>query len=161
MDTTTTTQRQSHWVTLLMIVTLISIAVAGYFASPFLLPKADLRISPDPGCDLQRGKCAATLPNGERIELALLPRPIPALAPLRVEVGVTGFSARRVEVDFAGETMNMGYNRTLLASMGGGLHAGEATLPVCITGSMDWIVTVLIETDRRRIAVPFRVSVGP
>jgi len=144
-----------------MIATLIGIAVAGHFASPFLLPKADLSIDPLPGCKLQQGPCAAVLPDGERIELALLPRPIPVLAPLRVEVGIVGFAANRVEVDFAGETMNMGYNRTLLASIGGGLHAGGATLPVCITGSMDWIVTVLVETDRRRIAVPFRVSVGP
>jgi hypothetical protein len=43
---------------------------------------------------------------------------------------------------------------------GNGRHAGEASLPVCVSGGMNWIVTVLIETDRQRIAAPYRVAVG-
>jgi hypothetical protein len=56
--------------------------------------------------------------------------------------------------------MNMGYNRSSWRRWGKDRHAGEASLPVCVSGGMNWIVTVLIETDRQRIAVPYRVAVG-
>ena len=38
--------------------------------------------------------------------------------------------------------------------------AGDATLPVCITGGMVWQATVLIERGRERIAVPFLFDTG-
>ena len=150
----------SSLVTLAMLVLLVAIAAAGYYWSPLLLPKVDVTVTPQSGCDLQRQPCAAVLPDGARIELSIAPRPIPILTPLRVEVVLTGIEARKVEVDFAGETMNMGYNRTMLAASGSGRHLGEASLPVCVSGGMNWVVTVLVETDRQRIAVPYRIAVG-
>jgi hypothetical protein len=63
-------------------------------------------------------------------------------------------------MDFAGETMNMGYNRVALSSTDGNRFVGEASLPVCVSGGMNWVATVLIETDRQRIAVPYRFGVG-
>ena len=143
-----------------MLALLFGIAIAGHYASPLLLPKADIKASPDPGCDLQRQACAVALPEGGRIELSIAPRPIPILTPLQVEVTHSGLKANRIEVDFVGETMNMGYNRVELTAAGESRHAGEASLPVCVSGGMNWIVTVLIETDRQRIAVPYRVAVG-
>ncbi len=151
---------ESHLVTLAMIAILGGIAVAGHYGSPLLLPKADVKAPPLPGCDLQRQACAAILPDGGRIELSITPRPIPILAPLRLEVTVSGLKADKVEVDFAGETMNMGYNRTELATAGEGRHAGETSLPVCVSGGMTWVATVLVESRRQRIAVPYRVAVG-
>ena len=145
---------------LAMVALLIGIAVAGHLASPLLLPKADVTASPEPGCNLQQRACGALLPGGGRIELSIMPRPIPILTPLQVEATVTGLRVSRVDVDFAGETMNMGYNRISLAPAGKARHAGEASLPVCVSGGMNWVITVLIETDRQRIAVPYRVSVG-
>ncbi|MBI5793446.1 MAG: hypothetical protein HZA63_18450 [Rhodocyclales bacterium] len=150
----------SSLVTLAMLALLVGIAGAGYYWSPLLLPKADVTATPLPGCDLHRMACAAVLPGGERIELSISPRPIPLLAPLRLEVVISGLAVRKVEVDFAGETMNMGYNRTELAAAGGGRHVGDASLPVCVSGGMNWVVTVLVETGRQRIAVPYRVAVG-
>ena len=149
----------SSLVTLAMIALLVGIAGAGYYWSPLLLPKADLTALPQTDCDLQRAACAAVLPDGARIELSIAPRPIPILTPLRVEVTLGGIQANKVEVDFAGETMNMGHNRVELTA-GNGRHVGEASLPVCVSGGMNWIVTVLIETDQQRIAVPYRVAVG-
>lgn len=143
-----------------MIATLIGIAVLGQRFSPLLLPKTDATGVAEAGCDLQRQACPAALPDGSRLQLSITPRPIAFLQPLRVEVALGGTEARKVEVDFAGESMNMGYNRNLLAAAGGGLHAGEASLPVCVSGSMTWVATVLIETDRQRIAVPYRFVVG-
>ncbi len=136
------------------------VVVVGYKLSPLLLPKADLTVQPEAGCDLQRRACRAVLPDGGRVELAIAPRPIPMVKPLQVEVRLDGLVATRVEVDFAGVDMNMGLNRPLLAPVAPGLYQGEATLPVCITGAMDWQATVLVETERARLAVPFRFASG-
>lgn len=151
---------KSHMLNLAMIVALIATAVIGHQMSPLLLPKADVTGIAEPGCDLQRRACPATLPGGGRIELSITPRPIPFLQALRVEVAVSGIEPRKVAVDFAGESMNMGYNRSELAAAGAGRHAGEASLPVCVSGGMTWVATVVVETDRQRIAVPYRFDVG-
>lgn len=151
---------QSKLVNLAMIATLIAIAVVGHRYSPLLLPKVDVTGQIEAGCNLQQRACAATLPDGGRIRLSITPRPIPYLQALTVEVSTTGIEARKVEVDFAGASMNMGYNRTQLAAAGSGRHSGETSLPVCVSGGMTWIATVLIETDRQRIAVPYRFDVG-
>jgi hypothetical protein len=145
--------------TLAMLGLLLAIAIAGHYFSPLLLPKADVKAAADAACDLQRQACPALLPDGTRIELSIAPRPIPILTPLRVEVSLSGIRATKVEIDFAGETMNMGYNRVELAA-NNGRHVGEASLPVCVSGGMNWIVTVLIETDRQRIAAAYRIAVG-
>lgn len=150
---------KSHLLNLAMIVALLATAVIGHRLSPLLLPKADVTGAVEPECDLQRRACTATLPQG-RMELSITPRPIPLLQPLRVEVTVSGVEPRKVEVDFAGESMNMGYNRTELPATAAGRHAGEVSLPVCVSGGMTWVATVIIETDRQRIAVPYRFDVG-
>lgn len=151
---------KSQLVNLAMLVALAAIAVVGHQLSPLLLPKADVTGMAEPGCDLQRQACSATLPQGGRLEFSITPRPIPLLQALRVEVTVSGVEARKVEVDFAGESMNMGYNRTQLAATGGGRHAGETSLPVCVSGGMTWVATVIVEAERQRIAVPFRFYTG-
>ncbi len=150
---------KSYLLNLAMIVALIATAVVGHQLSPLLLPKADVTGVVEPGCDLQRRACPATLPQG-RMELSITPRPILFLQPLRVEVTVSGIEARKVEVDFAGESMNMGYNRSELTASGSGRYGGETSLPVCVSGGMTWVATVIIETDRQRIAVPYRFDVG-
>lgn len=150
-----------------IVLALLLVALAGYRFSPFLLPKADMTATPAAGCDLHRQPCAATLSVGGRnaanatITLSIAPRPIPVIRPLRLEVVIEGLEARRVEVDFAGRDMNMGLNRPALAADGPGRFVGQATLPVCITGKMAWKATVLVETDRERIAVPFLFDSHP
>lgn len=147
-------------VNLAMIAALIGLAFLGRQFSPLLLPKADFTGVAEPGCDLQKRPCPATLPDGGRLELSITPRPIAFLQALRVEVAVTGLRPQKVEVDFAGASMNMGYNRSPLAATGNGRYAGETSLPVCVTGTMAWIATVMVETDRQRIAVAYRFEVG-
>jgi len=134
------------------------VVVVGYKLSPLLLPKADLTVQPAAGCNLHQTPCAAALPEGGRVELSILPRPIPMVAPLQVAVRIEGTTARQVEVDFTGVDMNMGLNRPRLVDQGEGRFTAEATLPVCVTGNMDWQATVLVETDKARIAAPFRFS---
>lgn len=145
---------------LLGIELILLIVVVGYKLSPMLLPKADVTVHPDPACNLQQQACTATLPGGGTVELTMGTRPIPLVRPFEVQVRLKGVEARRVEVDLAGIDMNMGYNRPQLAALGDGRYAAEATLPVCISGGMDWQATVLIETGGERIAIPYHFNSG-
>jgi hypothetical protein len=151
---------KSHWVSLAMLFALLAIGIVGNRFSPLSLPKADLTGVVEAGCDLQRRACTAKVADGGRLEFSITPRPIPLLQALRVEVTVSGFKPKKVQVDFAGESMNMGYNRSELPATGDGRYAGEIALPVCTSGGMAWVATVLVETDRQRIAVPFRFDTG-
>ena len=140
------------------IAALALVVVVGYKLSPLLLPKADRSVLPDPACDLHRGSCGASLPGGGSVRFSITPRPIPTLSQLQMEVALTGREAGKVEVDFAGIDMNMGLNRPELAAQGGGRFTGQGSLPVCVTGRMDWLATVMIDTGSERIAVPFRFA---
>jgi hypothetical protein len=136
------------------------IVVVGYKLSPMLLPKADVTVFPEPACNLQKENCVVNLPSGGTIELSLGARAVPLVKPFEVAVTARGFAPDRVEVDFVGVDMNMGYNRPELKLHGDGRFNGEATLPVCISGHMDWQATVLVEAGNQRIAVPYRFSTG-
>lgn len=136
------------------------IVIVGYKLSPMLLPKADITVQPDPVCNLQREACSVTLPSGGTVTLSMGTRPVPLVKPFEVEVATSGFLPARVEVDFAGIDMNMGLNRPQLAARGEGRYVAEVTLPVCITGNMDWQTTVLVETGSERVAIPYRFSTG-
>jgi hypothetical protein len=151
-----TESRRPLLVDLTIIAVLAAIAVVGYRFSPLLLPKADLTLAPAPGCNLHREPCRVELPGGGTIELSITPRPIPVVRPLQVEATLTNLAADKVEVDFAGATMNMGYNRVPLQLSQPGRYTGQATLPVCVTGRMEWRATLMVESGRRRIAIPFR-----
>lgn len=146
---------RSILVDLAILLALALIAVAGYKYSPLLLPKADVTATPAAGCDLNRRACRADIPGGGTVELAIAPQPIPVVRPMQVKATISGVAPTKVELDFAGVAMNMGYNRVALAAIGNGGYAGEATIPVCITGRMAWRATLMIETDGQRIAAPF------
>lgn len=143
-----------------LILTMVLIGVVGYKLSPLLLPKADVAVNPDPGCDLQRGACEAPLPGAGKLRFSLTPRPIPVSEPLAMSVELEGAAADKVTVDFAGVSMNMGFNRPILERSGPGRFVGQAILPVCVTGRMTWQATVLVESGQTRIAVPFRFDAG-
>ena len=134
------------------------VVIVGFKLSPMLLPKADVTVQPDPVCSLQREACSVKLPSGGEVQLAMGTRPVPLVKPFEVEVTTRGLSPVRVEVDFAGTEMNMGLNRPQLALRSDGSYVAEVSLPVCITGQMDWQATVLIETGSERVAIPYRFS---
>ena len=146
---------RSLFIDILIILALGMIAVLGYKYSPLLLPKADLTLMAADGCDLNRESCAAAMPGGGSIELAMTPHPIPVVKPLQVTVTLKGVDANKVELDFQGVAMEMGYNRITLTPAGEGRFTGSATIPVCVTGRMLWRATLLLESDTRRVAVPY------
>ncbi|MBE2258848.1 MAG: hypothetical protein IAE88_08315 [Rhodobacteraceae bacterium] len=144
-----------------ILLALASLGVVGYKLAPLLNPETDITL-PLSSCDLNRQLCTATLPDGAQLDFSIEPRPVPPLKPLRLQVSVSGGGARSVAVDFAGTDMKMGYNRPLLAAQPGdrGRFAGQASLPVCITGTMEWDATVLVDTGKALVAVPFRFVAG-
>ncbi|HEX8961464.1 MAG TPA: hypothetical protein VF801_00565 [Rhodocyclaceae bacterium] len=152
---------KSHIVDAAIVAALLLVAAGGYYFSPLLLPKADVTAAADPGCSLHERACGAAVPGGGRIELSMAPRPIPNVQPLTAEVTLAGLTANKVVLDLAGAKMNMGVNRVELAPVAPGRFAGTSSLPVCVTGSMDWIATVMVETGTQRISVPFRFTSSP
>ncbi len=146
------------WIDVVGFLLIALVVVVGYKLSPILLPASDLALLPDAACDLHQQACAVALPDGGRLELSFGTRPIPLLKPFRVEVRLTGAAARSLAIDFDGVDMKMGLNRPPLRDEGGGLFAGEATLPVCVTGAMTWQATVLLDSAGQRIAIPFRFT---
>jgi hypothetical protein len=139
---------------------LAGVGLAGYALAPLLEPRTDIAL-PLSTCDLGRQACAASLPDGGRVELSIEPRPIPVLKPLTVEARFTGIAVRKAEIDFAGTEMKMGYNRPQLEKQrADNRFFGHAHLPVCITGGMEWEATLLVDTGKAVIALPFRFLTG-
>jgi hypothetical protein len=122
-----------------------------------LAPAPTLSLTPDPACDLHLGSCALQLPDGE-VRFGIAPREIPLVAPLRLEVELTGVEAGAVQVDIRGLGMDMGINLTRLRATGNGRFSGETLLPVCIRSRMDWEARVLVETEQGWVAAPFRFA---
>lgn len=140
---------------------LASIGAGAYWFSPLLLPKSDITVPSDPGCDLHSQACVTSLPGQGQVRLSITPHPIPMLQPLVVKVDVSDIDAKSVAVDFAGIGMNMGYNRPTLTQVEPGHFVANASLPVCITGTMSWQVTVMLETGFQHISIPFRFDSKP
>ncbi|BCB27965.1 hypothetical protein SKTS_28510 [Sulfurimicrobium lacus] len=144
---------------LIIAIAALALAIAAAVAAKFLLaPPGEVTYTAplDTTCDLQAGPCSSAIPGGGRIELAIAPRPIPLLQPLRLNVKVQGMEARAVEVDLTGVDMNMGFNRPKLQRDGSGQFSGQTTLPVCITGRMAWQAVVVVTGDKAKVAAPFR-----
>lgn len=156
-DTETTSRPAGRklLVDILILLALIVLGATGYKLAPLLTPQTDVSL-PMSTCDLGQTPCTIALPGGGQVEVAISPHPIPSLKPLKFLAIASGAEVRKIEMDFTGVDMKMGYNRPLLENLGDGRFSGQASLPVCITGKMPWEVTVLIESGRTVIAAPFR-----
>ncbi|MRR52432.1 MAG: hypothetical protein EG825_16255, partial [Rhodocyclaceae bacterium] len=144
-----------------LILGLVLIVVAGYRYANSQRTEAGNTVRPEANCNLHRTSCSAHLPDGRQLIFGITPHPIPVVQPMQLEVrleGPAGAPLSKVEVDFAGKSMNMGFNRVTLTPVDGNRARGEGNLPVCVTGRMDWIATVLLELDGKRINVPFPFS---
>lgn len=109
-------------------------------------------------CSLSAGPCAVDLPGGGSLEFTLGPRPTPLLKPLALDIRIAGSNARALEVDFTGVDVPMAFNRADLTSTETGRYAGQAALPLCANGRMEWRATVRLEEAGRQIYVPFRFT---
>ncbi|MDY0011887.1 MAG: hypothetical protein RBS40_03220 [Rhodocyclaceae bacterium] len=106
-------------------------------------------------CDLNLGACQGVLPHGGRFTLSLGPRPIPVAVPLEVEARFEDIQPDGVELDLDGVDMRMPLTRSALQPARDGRFTGHAELPVCITTTMQWRATLLVELGGTRYAQPF------
>lgn len=130
--------------------------VAAYKALPLLNPKIGDVAPLDSNCDLRAGPCISTFSDGGRVSFAIKTEGIPLVKPLDLEVRLEGIEAEKVEVDFIGLGMEMGFNRPQLKATDAGRYVGAGMLPVCIRAAMEWEARVLVTTPQGLIAAPFR-----
>ncbi|MEN8177479.1 MAG: hypothetical protein ABFS39_02550 [Pseudomonadota bacterium] len=137
-------------------------AVAIYKSWPLLFPDVLISAPLDATCDLRTGACVSPLPEGGSVSFAIEPRSIPVVRPLQFQVHVEGLDVERVEIDFRGVDMNMGFNRPALEKQQEGEFAGKGMLPVCVRDAMEWEARVLMHTDLGLVSAPYRfITVKP
>lgn len=143
-----------------LLLAIVILGAVGYRLAPMFVPRSDITL-PLSSCDIGRQACVATLPDGGQVDFSIEPHPIPVLKPLQLHAAFRGTTVSAVEVDFAGSDMTMGYNRPQLVRQDGSDHfVGQASLPVCITGEMTWVATLLVDSGKSLVAVPFRFVAG-
>jgi hypothetical protein len=140
--------------TAILLALLLAVAVAEKLL-PMLDPPAAVYVPLDKSCDLQHGACSYNLPGGGHVTFSIEPRPIPVLRPVKLAVTVQNIRVKKVDVDFTGVDMMMGFNRPQLQAVGVGRFIGETTLPICTRNRMAWRATLLVETDGKLVAAPF------
>ncbi len=148
-----------------ILIALLCLALAGvatYKIWPLLNPDIAAMAPLDPDCDLRAGPCTGRFATGGSVSFEIDPKDIPVVKPLRLQVTLNGLEARKVEVDFKGVDMDMGFNRASLEASGNTGYSGKGMLPVCVRYAMEWEARVLVHTDRGLLAAPFRfITVTP
>ena len=143
------------WYALLAVMAL-SLGSVYYYFRDYFKPEAAQTLNRDPECDLRSGDCALQLPGGGAVQFGITPRSLPLLEPMTLDVKVTGIDVGSVEVDFAGVSMNMGFNRSKLQAVDEGRFSGSIILPVCVRNRMEWEANVMLGTESGIIVAPFR-----
>jgi hypothetical protein len=141
---------------------LCALLVAGYVFSGNLrhtVAVGDVTL-PQSTCDLNRGACRVTLPDGAELTAEITPRPIAVMRPLTVRLSWPNGEKNNVSLDLAGVDMTMGENHNILQETGSGQYLGQATLPVCVTGVMRWHAEFILDNGEGRSIVPFAFSSG-
>lgn len=150
-------EKKNHilWYILLAVLAL-SVGALYYHFKDYFKPQVAQTLDWDAACDLRSDSCELQLPGGGSVQFEITPKNIPLLKPMTLDVTVTGEEVASVEVDFAGVSMNMGFNRTKLEGADAGKFSGTVTLPVCVRNRMDWEADVMLATDAGIIVAPFR-----
>lgn len=101
--------------------------------------------------DLAKG-CATEL-GGRSISLGLdgLPQ---AMKPFELWLRAPG--ARMARAEFAMADMDMGLNQYTLQADNEGVWRARVTLPVCVTGRSDWLMT--LDVDGQKLVIPFVIG---
>jgi hypothetical protein len=98
--------------------------------------------------DLTKG-CSGQL-GGQTVEVGMTGE-MKALKP--IQVWMKAPSAKKVEARFTMEGMDMGFNLYTLRPDPQGVFRANVTLPVCVSGRRDWIMT--LEADGAALQVAF------
>jgi len=142
--------------TIIAVLVLAILLVVSYKLKDFLKPGVTATAALNESCDLRKGACTSDLPTGGKITFSIDPNDIPILRPLQLKVETEGVEPSKIEVDFIGIGMEMGYNRPKLKAVDKTHFSGRAILPVCVRTKMDWEARVLLHTEKGLIMAPFR-----
>jgi hypothetical protein len=148
--------KSSNLWTIVLLLGLTLLLVVGYKIKNGLTPAITFTAPLDKSCDLRQGECQSKLPDGGKVSFSITPKTIPILRPLALGVNIKGVKVSRVEVDFIGIGMDMGYNRSKLKKADTNYFTGRAVIPVCVRSKMDWEARVLLYTKNGLIMIPFR-----
>lgn len=137
---------------------LLALAVASLFAYKYWQPQAELPVvsAALSSCDVQQGACSTVIEGLGAVALTIAPRPIPLVEPLTIRVETKIPAVRKLDVDFSGVDMNMGYNRFTLQPVADGLYEGSGMLPVCMRSRMIWEAKVMLTMGDVVYVAPFR-----
>ncbi len=140
---------------MLTLLTLLLLAVGGYFAARYWQAgdQGYERIVLGQRCDLRAGPCTQAIAGG-RVSFEISPNDIPLMATLTLTVRVDGLVPDAVEVLIRGLNMEMGLNQTRLSAVGDGRWTGETILPICSQRRMEWEAAVRLGPDPA-VEIPF------
>lgn len=142
---------------LLLLAFFVLLTVAGYWMAKSYLSPGEARTNAlATDCDLTKTACSSVFATGESVEFSISPKTIPLMKPIQITVNLDQVEANKVEVDFAGVSMNMGYNRPKLTPDKNGVYQAEVILPVCIRKHMEWEARVIVTTADETLISPFR-----
>jgi protein SCO1/2 len=134
------------WVAAAVVLGGVSAAAVTLWAYPDLVSRfrqTGLYAAADPACDLGKGPCTATFPDGRRVTLEITPRGLPTEEPLTARVQVDPPGPAPVWVELQGDVMNMGLLRAPLVEGVAG-WTGTVVVPLCTTERMTWRADVVL-----------------
>ncbi len=107
-------------------------------------------------CNLNKRSCRALLSEKASIVFSILPREIPLLKPIGLQVRLNNIDAREVMVEIKGVNFNMGKFRTKLKIDKDFIYHGISSLSVCSEKIMIWEAIVIVKSEKKIILAPFR-----
>ncbi len=135
-----------RWLAPVLILLGIASVVAWHrLSTPEMAPASTLSCA-----DLHAG-CATRL-DGRPVTVAIVGE-LKVLSPFEIVVRTR---ADKIQASFTMEGMDMGFNLYTLRPDAAGVFRARVTLPVCVTGRRDWVMT--LDIDGRRLALPFSTT---
>lgn len=99
-------------------------------------------------CPIAQQSCSFDTAFGEA-SLTLTPQPPSSKSGINVEFNLSGDAPQRVWIDLQGKTMYMGINQRDLQPTEG-VWKAPASLGVCTTGMMRWVLRLILEQHQRQ-----------
>ena len=117
---------------------------------------ASTRMSESTPCDLNIRPCEVKTLWGKMV-VSLAPKPLPLLRPILIEARFEHPNGTNAMVELSGAEMDMGPNTTLLQRADGLIRRGALVIPICLTGSMRWRLSVHLTEGARSETAHFEV----
>ena len=133
------------------LVVVVLLGVAGAYLKKLVSTESQdaIPLQAESNCDLAKQACVASQ-DGKSIKVDFS-RPVTYLQKIAVAVQLQGYekeSVKKIIIDFSMRDMQMGINRFELKSQDATDNwQGMVILPVCVSGRVDWLVKLYVETD--------------